>query len=71
MGRTGQQWKVRKEGNGKQSIPTPLPRVVVHAVVEQREVDFLVAGRFSSHDDQELNSRLTGEGGGMLTSTRR
>ena len=59
MGWTGQQWKVSKEGNGRQPIPTLLPRVVVHAVVEQREVDFLVAGRFSSHDHQELNSRLT------------
>ena len=70
IGRTGQHWKVSKEGNGKQPIPTHLPRVVVHAVVEQREVDFLVAGRLSSHDDQELNSRLTGEGGGTLISTR-
>ena len=71
MGRTGQQRKVSEEGNGKQPIPTPLPRVVVQAVVEQREVDILVAGRLSSHDDQELNSRLTGEGGGTLTSPRR
>ena len=45
--------------------------MVVQAVAEQREVDFLVAGRLSSHDDQELNSRLTGEGGGTLTSIRR
>ena len=46
-------------GNGRQPIPTPLPRVVVPAVMEQREVDFLVAGQLSSHDHQELNSRLT------------
>ena len=56
---------------GKQSIPTPLPRVVAHAVVQQREVDFLVAGRLSGHDDQGLNTWLTGEGGGMQTGTRR
>ena len=71
MGRTGQQWRVSKEGTGKQPIPTPLPRVVVHAGLKRRKLDLAVARRLSSYDDQGLNGRLTGEGRGMLTSTRK